>query len=106
MLKNAEWIWNNSLNNDDEYVDFSACFALDSLKNVRLHISVDGMFVAYLNGKLIGFNECSDDEDNKLYDTFLLDDITKIFLQRFIGDYNRLTKQCAALCATNIENIT
>ena len=76
MFKNSFWIWNSIDFTDDEYVDFYQCFNLQKTSGVKLHISVDGMFCVYLNGKIVGFGECSDDENNKLYDTFSLDKAT------------------------------
>ena len=74
MLNDAKWIWNDKNFCDDEYVDFIAEFKVLDDKNVKLNISFDGMFAAFINGKLACFGECSDDENNKLYDEFLLDD--------------------------------
>jgi len=77
MLENAKWIWNSTDFKPDEYVDFSCEFNLDSLKGVNVEISVDGTFAVYVNGALAGFGECSDDENNKIYDTFLIDEFVK-----------------------------
>ena len=73
MLNYSKWIWNSKNFADDEYVDFIAEFEVSEIKNVKLDISFDGAFAAFVNGKLACFGECSDDEDNKLYDNFLLD---------------------------------
>lgn len=74
MLKNAKWIWNSKNFGDDEYVDFVVDFSIIENKNVKLDISFDGAFAAFVNGKLACFGECSDDEENKLCDSFLLDE--------------------------------
>lgn len=73
MLKNAKWIWNTTEYKNDEYVDFISEFNVEEVTGVKIDISVDGMFGIYVNGALAGFGECSDDENNKLYDTFCLD---------------------------------
>lgn len=77
MLKNAKWIWNSTDINKDEYVDFIGEFNIAKLGGVNIDISVDGMFAIYVNEMLAGFGECSDDEINKIYDTFCLDEFVK-----------------------------
>ncbi len=77
MLKNAKWIWNSTDYIDDEYVDFLCDFDINNPHGVSLDISVDGTFAVYVNDNLAGFGECSDDENNKIYDTFCLDEFVK-----------------------------
>ncbi len=78
MLQHAKWIWNSKNYIDDEYVDFIADVNLTSAKNVYIDISYDGMFALKVNGELAYFNECSDDENNKMFDRFLLDSFLNI----------------------------
>ena len=78
MLDHAKWIWNCENFIDDEYAEFVADFSLLNTQGVNLEISVDGSFAALVNGTLAYFNECSDDEDNKLYDRYSLDKFVKL----------------------------
>lgn len=78
MFRNSDWIWDTASFNNDEYVDFYTKFNLSDIENVNLHVSVDGTFFAKLNGQMVGFGECSDDEENKLFDTFNLENACKI----------------------------
>ena len=74
MLENAKWIWIHNENNADEYADFYVDFELTDLGDVKLDISVDGNFEAYLNGAFCVFGTCSDYPNDKFYDTFSLDE--------------------------------
>ena len=74
MLDASKWIWINSDDNPDEYADFLIDFKADTPDRVKLYISVDGNFEAYLNGKLCAFAACSDYPDEKYYDVFDLDE--------------------------------
>lgn len=68
----AEWIWLSDKNekNPDSYAGFKAKFRVKDGKNVKLKISVDSAFCAYINGKLVGFSGCADYPHHKLYDEF------------------------------------
>lgn len=78
MFKNSKWIWINNENNEDEYADFIVDFELESIKNVKLDISVDGNFQAYLNGELCALGACGDYPFQKYYDSFELDKYCRI----------------------------
>ena len=78
MLENCKWIWIHNEDNNDEYADFYTEFDLIDTKNVRLDISIDGNFEAYLNGKLCAFGACADYPFHKLGDSFQLDEFCKV----------------------------
>ncbi len=78
MFDNAKWIWINNRDNPDEYADFIIDFDLRNLEDIKLNISVDGNFEAYLNGKLCAFGSCADYPDGKYYDSFKLDEFCSL----------------------------
>lgn len=78
MFENAKWIWINQEDNKDEYADFLIDLDLQSTKDTKLNISVDGNFEAYLNGKLCAFGSCADYPDEKYYDSFQLDEFCSL----------------------------
>ena len=77
MFKNCKWIWLHDHESLDEYADFYAEFDLSDCRDVKLDISVDGNFEAYLNGELCAFGACADYPFYKFYDSFALDELCK-----------------------------
>lgn len=75
MFENCKWIWIHNEESVDEYAEFVADFDLSDITGVKLNISVDGNFEAYLNGKLCAFGSCADYPFYKFYDSFALDEV-------------------------------
>lgn len=69
---NAKWIWINENAEKDIYVRFQKKFNSSSGK-LKLNISCDSVFCAYINGKLVAFSACADYPDYKLFDEFLVE---------------------------------
>ena len=66
----GRWIWENTRNEKDEYVDFQAKFTADGNAPVTVRISSDTDFTLYINGKLAGFGQYPDYPQYKIYETF------------------------------------
>ena len=68
----AQWIWlsEECEHKQDVYAEFKSSFDFDtdSGKKTYLKVSCDSHFVAYINGKLVGFSGCADYPHHKLYD--------------------------------------
>lgn len=68
----AEWIWIDENAEKDSYVRFYKKF-YSSEKSVKVRISCDSVFCAYVNGEIIGFSACADYPWHKLYEEFNVD---------------------------------
>ncbi|MBR0188825.1 MAG: family 78 glycoside hydrolase catalytic domain [Clostridia bacterium] len=75
MIKN--WIWLNNDNNKDEHVDFLDFFDGEKDKEYFLDISVSGDYIAYLNGKRVGYGQYRDYEHYKVKDRLNLSEFIK-----------------------------
>ncbi len=67
-FKNAKWIWANAPTQKDNYGEFFTEFSLTGEKNARLRIACDSVYAAYVNDTLVGFSQCADYPNYKLYD--------------------------------------
>ena len=69
-MKPAKWIWKNIEFDKDCYVEFKDSFTLSAAKNekVVLSLSCDSVYFATVNGKLVGFSQCADYPEYKMYD--------------------------------------
>ncbi len=63
---NPEWIWIDTNNSIDRYVEFRREFHLETLdKAAELQISVDTNFAAYINGQFVGTGQFCDFPESK-----------------------------------------
>ncbi len=63
-----EWIWLDHNCVIDQYVEFRKEFYLDTLdKKVKLQISADTNFAAYINGQFVGTGQFGDFPENKTF---------------------------------------
>lgn len=63
------WIWQNTENRKNEYVDFLDFFEAEDQKSFSLDISVDGDYIAWVNGQRVGNGQYRDYEHYKIKDT-------------------------------------
>lgn len=77
VFDNSNWIWYTDSPVSDSYGDF-----FDSISytagNVNIHISCDGDYSLYVNGKFVNSNQYGDFEHYKIYDTI---DITDFLIE-------------------------
>lgn len=71
MMK-AKWIWQNTDNNKDEFVDFLDAFEAEGDQPLYLDISASGDYIVWLNGQKVGFGQYRDYEHYKIKDTLNL----------------------------------
>ena len=65
---NTEWIWLNSNEPaDDSYAEFKSKFTVNS-GAVKLRVSCDSIFAAFIDGEAVLFSQCADYPHHKLYD--------------------------------------
>lgn len=64
----ADWIWNASADPVNSYVRFVQDFEITDVKNVKLNISADTNYVAYINGVVAGYGQYGDYPFYKVYD--------------------------------------
>ena len=69
-MKKAKWIWINNADKADEYVRFLKTFSVKEIKDLSLRISCDGIYNAFVNGKLVGFGMMYDYKNYKMADCF------------------------------------
>lgn len=67
LFKKSKWLWINKENNKDEYAEFFTSFNADSSLAI-CHISCDGDYTLFINGKTIESNQYGDFEHYKIYD--------------------------------------
>ncbi len=67
MLEKSKWIWCNASPEADEYGEFYREFEYSGGK-LRLAISADSNYAAYINGKLAAFGQYADFPYDKIYD--------------------------------------
>ena len=68
MFKNAKRIWLSSLEEPDEYADFTDTFSACKGKRYILDISADTDYNVYINSTLVAFGQYADYPDKKIYD--------------------------------------
>ena len=68
MFNESNWIWLNTKNEKNSYVEFIDFFKYDS-GNVLLNIAADSKYCAYINGLLVSFGQYSDYPDYKVYNS-------------------------------------
>ena len=73
----AQYIWHKGDAGKDEYAEFFVKFAAAKGKIATLKIACDGIYSAYLNGKLVAFSAFSDFPDYKLCDEIDITDFCK-----------------------------
>ncbi len=67
-FENAKWIWTKTPAKRNCYGEFKINFSTKAKKNVKLRLSCDGIYAAYVNGTVVGFSQCADFPHYKLYD--------------------------------------
>ena len=81
LFENAAWIWHTESPIPDSYGDF-----IDTINytdgNAKIHLSCDGDYTLYINGKFVNANQYGDFEHYKIYDSI---DITS-FLKKGKND--------------------
>ena len=81
LFENAAWIWYTESPIPDSYGDF-----IDTINytdgNAKIHLSCDGDYTLYINGKFVNANQYGDFEHYKIYDSI---DITS-FLKKGKND--------------------
>ena len=75
MFEEAKWIWAQDVSGKDSYAEFVSGFGADAGLPVRLYLSCDSNYSAWVNGKLAGFGQCADFPHRKLYDKIDLTDL-------------------------------
>lgn len=75
MFEEAKWIWAQDVSGKDSYAEFVSEFGADAGLPVRLYLSCDSNYSAWVNGKLAGFGQCADFPHRKLYDKIDLTDL-------------------------------
>ena len=69
IFKTAKWIWDIAdTQNKDEYVEFFKRIELNANKKTVMHISCDGDYTLFINGKFVASNQYGDFEHYKIYD--------------------------------------
>jgi hypothetical protein len=65
-----KWIWHPDIEVNNQYVDFIYPFQLDEIKEEStLNISINGEYIAFINGEFVACNQYHDYPDNKIYDS-------------------------------------
>ena len=77
VFEKSKWIWNDGLNEQDCYAEFSADFFAEKTEDIIFRISCDSAFAAFLNGKLVGFSACADYPEYKFFDEISLKNVSK-----------------------------
>lgn len=67
-FENAKWIWTKTPAKRNCYGEFKVNFSVKAKNNVKLRLSCDGIYAAYVNGTVVGFSQCADFPHYKLYD--------------------------------------
>ncbi len=82
----ADWIWLSQKAEVDKdiYAGFKANFKSEAGKKLTLKLSCDSLFVAYINGELVGFSGCADYPHHKLYDEIKLTKVCDGYNEIFI----------------------
>ena len=71
------WIWlSTDTVEPDSYAGFKTSF-VSSGEPVTLRVAVDGIYAAFINGRVVLFSQCADYPHYKLYDEITLTDIQK-----------------------------
>ena len=66
----ARWIWLPLPEQVNQYGDFRQTFTLpETVTSVRLHISADSRYAAFINGKELPASQVADYPQYKVYDT-------------------------------------
>ena len=65
---NAQWIWENTAAQEDEYAEFQAVVHAKADTKTTLRISADSNYAVYLNGALAAFGQYGDFPHYKVYD--------------------------------------
>ena len=73
LFKNADWIWYTNSAIPDSYGDFIDTIDYKS-GNVKIHLSCDGDYTLYVNGKFVNSNQYGDYEHYKIYDSLDITD--------------------------------
>lgn len=77
MIKSAKWIWTSDRERENEYSEFVENFSVSNGEKVILNISCDGVYSAYISGKLAAFSACADYPWYKFYDKIDITDYCK-----------------------------
>ena len=77
MLKNSKWIWCNASPQADEYGEFYSSFEYSGGR-LRLAVSADSNYAAYINGRLAAFGQYADFPYDKIYDEIDLSEFATI----------------------------
>ncbi len=72
LATNSKWIWALGEQRKDSYVSFKDKFNFSGEKNVELKICAETNYVAYLNGKLVGYGQFAGYPNYKYVDTLSL----------------------------------
>ncbi len=93
----CRWIWQDQSAEPNQYVSFRQFLNLSS-KNAKLYISCDTNYVAYLNGKLVGFGQYLASPSNKYYDILELNEYVELGENKLIIDvyYQGVGSSCYA----------
>ena len=70
----AQWIWDNDLQQQNVYLDFSDTFTGEKNRTYTLYISTHTQYAVYLNDQYIPGSQCADYETYQIYDQI---DLTK-----------------------------
>ncbi len=70
----AKWIWTKTPAIENCYGEFTADFTVKELKDVKLRLSCDSIYVAFVNEQIVGLSQCADFPYYKYYDEI---DVTK-----------------------------
>ena len=71
MIK-AKWIWKDNIEKEDAYASFFDTFDYDGV-DIKISLSVDGLYAFYLNGELVSFGQYGDYPHYKVFDEIPLD---------------------------------
>ena len=77
MLQNSKWIWCNASPQADEYGEFYSSFEYSGGR-LRLAVSADSNYAAYINGRLAAFGQYADFPYDKIYDEIDLSEFATI----------------------------